>query len=236
MAGDKDGKSGGSYLSQAVSQFMAPVTIAWLLAVGGLLAWNMSLTALFQRVGQLAIFAGSATAFLTVVLTLIEDAVSDKWKRKFLFPRCKQGHPSYYALDKKILDRAQVSEEQLPTLTEARDRPDDLNRIWFAFYNAHREHLAIAHFSQRWIAWLQTAPLLAFLTLISLVVALAGPSWGSWIDRDHWLWLTAVTAVLAVLGYASARGVALQLVAEVVKQMSVPVEEHETANAPREDD
>jgi hypothetical protein len=237
MAKDSNGKSGGSYLSQAVSQFMVPVTIAWLLAVGGLLAWNMSLTALLQRVGQVAIFAGSATAFLTVVLTLIEDAVSDKWKRKYLFPGDEQGHPSYRALDPEILDRAGVKQDRLPpALKAAKDNPAELNEIWYAFYNSHRNHPAIAHFSQRWIAWLQTAPLLAFLALLSLVVALVGPYWGPLIDRDHWLWLTGVTAVLAILGYLSARGVALQLVAEVVKLMTVPAEERETPNAPREDD
>jgi hypothetical protein len=237
MAGDGGSKSGGSYLSQAVSQYMAPVTIAWLLAVGGLLAWNMSLTALMQRVGQVAIFAGSATAFLTVVLTLLEDSVSDKWKRKYLFPRCKQGHPSYYALDPEILDRAAVTRDNLPaTLKDAEGKPDALNQAWYAYYNAHRDHPAIAHFSQRWVAWLETAPLLAFLTLISLFVALVGPFWGSWIDRDHWLSLTGVTAALAILGYFSARGVALQLVAEVVKQMCVPAEELDNPDAPREDD
>jgi hypothetical protein len=225
-----------SYLSQAVSAYMAPVTIAWLLAVGGLLAWNMSLTALMQRVGQVAIFAGSATAFLTVVLSLIEDAISDKWKRLYLFPRDEQGHPSYRALDADILDRADVTVDRLSMLTDARNNPAELHRRWFAYYNAHRDHVAIAHFSQRWIAWLETAPLLALLALISLAVALAGPSWGPWIDRDRWLWLTGVTTALAILGYLSARGVALQLVAEVVKQMATPVETHGTPAAPREDD
>jgi hypothetical protein len=234
MAGDSGGKSGGSYLSQAVSLYMAPVTIAWLLAVGGLLAWNLSLSDLMRQVGQVAIFAGSATAFLTVVLSLIEDAVPDKWKRKYLFPRCRQGHPSYYALSPNILDRADVHEAQLPDLVAVRKDPDELNRCWFAFYNCHRGHPAIAHFEQRWIAWLETAPLLAFLALVSLAVALVGPA--PLIDRGHWLWLAGVTAILAFLGYVSARGVALQLVAEVVKQMSLPPAPAAAPDAPREDD
>jgi|SRR5947209_9875090 len=236
MADTSKPSAGQSYLAQAVSGYMAPVTIAWLLAVGGLLAWNMSLTTLMGRVGQLVIFAGSATAFLTVVLSLIEDAIPDKWKRLYLFPRCKQGHPSYYALDPNILDRAQVTAKDVPKLQEVSGNPDALNGRWFAFYDAHRDHPAIAHFSQRTVAWLETAPLLALLASISLVVALAGPAWAPSIDRDHWLWLTGVTVALALLGYVSARGVALQLVAEVVKQMAIPVEARDTSDAPRDDD
>jgi hypothetical protein len=236
---DKAAKSAGeSHMSQAVSQFMMPVTIAWLLAAGGLLAWNMPLADLLKRIGQLAIFAGTATAFLTVVLALVEDAVPAVVKRKLIFPLRPHGHPSYAALDPSILDRAEIGANEIPDLEALRDDPARLQRRWWAAYEAHRDHPAIAHFAQRWIAWLQTAPLLVLLALIALATALIGPHLGSWIDRDHWLWFALVTGLLAVLGILSARGCAFELVAQVVKQIArpTPAPPGPTPNAPREDD
>jgi hypothetical protein len=236
---DKAGKAGGeSHMSRAVSQFMMPVAIAWLLAAGGLLAWNMPLTELLKRIGQLAIFAGTATAFLTVVLALVEDAVPGGVKRRLIFPLRPHGHPSYAALDPFILDRAEIQASEIPDLEALRDDPARLQRLWWAAYEAHRGHPAIDHYAQRWIAWLQTAPLLVLLALIALATALIGPHLGPWIDGDHWLWFALGTGVLAWLGILSARGCAFELVAQVVKQMArpTPAPPGPTPSAPREDD
>ena len=114
MAKDKEDKP-ASTRAQAVTNFTVPVTAAWLLAVAGIVGWDVSVEKVLENSGKIAAALGVGVAFLTVVLSAVQDIVPLWLKQRLLFhrgepgfsqPRATDPWPSYWAFSKRIIDKA----------------------------------------------------------------------------------------------------------------------------------
>lgn len=206
--------AGESNKGLAVANFMVPIAAAWLLAVGGLLAWHEDTSDLIEKVGKLAVAAAGATAFLTVVLAAIQDALPDRFKQWLLFPRADFTNPSYFAFGETILKKAERESYGPANLAELRADPKLQNETWQKGYEKNRTHAAVAIFAQRTLAWRDTVPLLMLLTAGTPALAwtLGCPQ-----PRQGWELLTAAAAVLLLVCWLGARHAATGLVVTVVR-------------------
>ena len=205
---------GESNKGQAVANFMVPIAAAWLLAVGGLLAWHEETSELIEKAGQLAVAAAGATAFLTVILSAIQDALPVRFKQWLIFPRGRQANPSYRAFTEAMLGKAERRNYAPANLAALRDDPELQNETWQKAYEKNRGHAAVAHFAQRTIAWRDTVPLLILLTAATpaLAWALGCPP-----PIRGWELLTWAAAILLVICWLGARHAATGLVVTIVK-------------------
>jgi hypothetical protein len=219
-----------SHKSQAVANFMVPIMLAWLLAVGGLLSWSVSTADLLDGIGKVALFASVAVAFLTVVIAAIQDALPSTLKQWLLFPG-KHPYPSYRAFEPDMLKKAEVTRESIPGIeglgTDAGDdgNAEAQNSFWQEHYERHRGHAGAKHFSARHVAWMDTVPLVMLLMYATPILGrLANFSGG----RLGWGLLTIAAAVLFVTSLLAARQMSVALVAYVVKLISQEKEKPES--------
>lgn len=206
--------AGESNKGLAVANFMVPIAAAWLLAVGGLLAWHEDTSELVQKAGKLAVAAAGATAFLTVILSAIQDALPAWFKQRLLFPFAAFANPSYFAFGETMLKEAEREQYAPANLAALRADPKLQNETWQKGYEKNRAHAAVAILAQRTLAWRDTVPLLMLLTAATpaLAWALGCPQ-----PRRGWELLAAAAAVLLLVCWFGARHAATGLVVSVVK-------------------
>ena len=205
---------------QAITKFMAPVSAAWLLAVGGLLSWNIPLKDLLAHAGPLVAFAGAGLAFLAVMLTALENSIPSIYKQKMLFPGMKPPFPGRTAFTDATVKRAGLDPGKFAK--RAKLLPEKQDEAWMRYYNEYRSHPTVAHFSSRHVAWRETAPLLLLLTILSVVVGalhfwLGGPD--AWAGVALWGTLVGVCMALCIVSCWAGHRSNLELISAVLHRI-----------------
>jgi hypothetical protein len=208
MAKDKEDKP-ASTRAQAVSAFTVPVTAAWLLAVAGIIGWGMPGQALIDNAGKVAAALGAGVAFLTVVLTAVQDIVSVRWKQRLLFPwgqtfgipwEWKYDFPSHWAFSEWMMEKARL--DDVAGCDALRISPEAQNERWGQYYQIYRDRMTVAHFSARHVAWREMVPVMLLLIVSTVIVGrLLG-----WQGRPTlWAYLLEACFALLAMSWLAAR-------------------------------
>ena len=213
MAKDKEDKP-ASTRALAVSTFTVPVTAAWLLAVGGIVGWDVPAEELLKNAGGIVAALGGGIAFLTVVLSAVQDIVIVTRKQRLLFPwggsilhpsRWRYAFPSHWAFSERVMRRAKLTSvpgldsEGLEILREA---PEAQDRRWGRYYQAYRDRPGIVHFSTRHLAWRDTVPVMILLTALTVLLGRLL----NWPGRPTlWAYLIEACLVLLAMSWLAGR-------------------------------
>jgi len=208
--------------AQAVTNFTVPVTIAWLLAVGGIISWGMPAQALLDNAGKIVTALGAGVAFLTVIMSAVQDVIPLALKQRLLFPfgpnlfrprHWKYTLPSYWAFSKGYMARAKLVDDDLAAL---RSKPEEQDRRWASNYHAYRDRPAIVHFSTRHLAWREMVPVMILLTFSTVLVGrLLG-----WPGRlSLWAYLFEACLLLLALSWLAGKRSNASLVIAVLERM-----------------
>jgi hypothetical protein len=218
----KDDKS-PSTRAQAVTNFTVPVTIAWLLAVGGILSWGMPAQGLLDNAGQVVAALGAGIAFVTVILSVVQDVIPLSVKQRLLYPfgrtifrpqGWKYSLPSYWAFSKKLMEKAKL--QDFDGVEALRADPVAQDKRWAANYHAYRDRPGLVHFSTRHLAWNEMVPVMLLLTMSTVLL---GRALG-WPGRPTlWAYLFEACLALLALSWLAGRRSSTALVIAVLERM-----------------
>lgn len=222
-AADKKDDKPASTRAQAVANFTVPVTAAWLLAVGGILTWGMAAGDLLENAGKIVAAIGGGVAFLTVILSAVQDAIPLVVKQWLLFPRRKRNKedvnrlltwPSHKAFSVSLMRKADL--ETVADFEALKDDPDAQNKRWRANYNAYRDRAGVAAFSARHIAWREMVPVMFLLSALTFVLlwTLGRPD-----TICLWHYLVGACLIILALSWYAGRRSSIGLVIAVLERM-----------------
>lgn len=224
MAGASDSSSkedkSESRRDRAVTRYLVPILVAWLLAVGGLLGWTYTTSEIIALGGKLAVVASAGLAFLAVILAAVQDALPVGQKQRLLFPKREFPYPSFQAFsDPDIIDAASIADD--PDGLEGFEKgfpktPKDQDKLWYAAFKRHVQKFEIAQFSARHIVWRDAVPLLVFLGGLTPFVGWAAQFSGG---VAYWKILAGVCLGLAFVCWLAGRSANEALVVEVLKAL-----------------
>ncbi len=217
MAKDKEDKP-ASTRAQAVTGFTVPVTAAWLLAVGGILSWGMPVEGLLENAGKIAAAVGGGVAFLTVVLSAVQDIVPLQLKTRTLFFKGEKSLPSYRAFSGGLMATEKL--DFVTDLETAKADAESQNKRWSEYYDKYRDHQAVAPFSARHVAWRETAVVLVLLVLISTVFVIA-VMFGWLMHLCLWAWLLVACLILLAMSVVAGRNSSDALVIAVLERVRI---------------
>lgn len=196
-----------SQKSQVVVQFLVPVAVGYLLVCVFLLKGALPTT------GQMWDHAAAA-GIVAVAATLVQDLVPKPVKEVLIFWRLRNRLPGHRCFSGKSLADRRISPDKIPDVADLTAlSPADQNNAWYAQYRQVSEQPAVSHYSFRYLAWRDTATLLALLTVISLPLMLSFESAGAWTRAAI---LTGGCASLCILSITAARLASRELIVSVL--------------------
>jgi hypothetical protein len=200
----------------AVTNFTVPVTIAWLLAVGGILSWNRPAQALLDNAGQIVAALGVGIAFVTVILSAVQDVIPLQLKQWLLFPfgRPENALPSHWAFSDGLMKKANL--DDFDGVAVLRKNPKAQHKRWSANYHVYRDRPGLVHFSTRHLAWIEMVPVLFLLLTLSLILR-----WSLGRPETIGLWhcLAGACAMILVLSWVAGRHSSTALIVAVLEQI-----------------
>jgi hypothetical protein len=199
-----------SQKSQVVVQFLVPVAIAYLLAGVFLLKGALPTT------GQMWDHAAAA-GIVALAATLVQDLVPKPVKEVLIFWRFRDRLPGHRCFSEKSLSDPRLSRSKIPDVAQLCElSPSEQNRAWYAHYQKVSDRPAVAHYSFRYLAWRDTATLLAILTAISVPLMLSFGGDGAWRRTAI---MAAGCACLCILSIVAARLASRELIVAVLTDM-----------------
>ena len=220
--GAKEDKS-ESRRDRAITRYLVPILVAWLLAVAGLAGWHYSTSEIVELGGKLAVVASAGLAFLAVVLAAVQDAVPVGRKQKWLFPGATHPFPSFEAFSEEMMRKARVSAAKLSSLEDFKiGVPKDhesQDELWYSAFKRHEEKFAVAQFSARHIVWRDAFPLTVFLAAVTATIAMGSAVVGSPAQTLRWLVLAIICVLVAMICGRAGQQANIGLVIEVLKAL-----------------
>ena len=225
MAKDKEDKP-ASTRALAVSAFTVPVTAAWLLAAGGILSWGIPGQVLIDNAGKIVAALGGGVAFLTVVLSAVQDIVPLMRKQRLLYPKAKFAFPSYDAFSERLMTKAKL--RKVPgiggsaALARLRGDAEKQDTLWSSYYNTYASHPAVAAFSARHLAWRELLPVMLFLIAATFLIdAVSVVRWliGCPAHPVLWALLLVACVILFAMSWLAGRRSNVALVIVVLERV-----------------
>lgn len=199
-----------SQKSQVVVQFLVPV------AVGYLLAGVFLLNGALPTTGQIWDHAAAA-GIVAVAATLVQDLVPKPAKEALIFWRLRDRLPGHRCFSGRSLSDRRISRDKIPDVAELSALPPaDQNNAWYAQYQKVSERPAVSHYSFRYLAWRDTATLLAILTAISFPLMLSFGRAEAWTNAAS---MAGGCASLCILSIFAARLASRELIVSVLITM-----------------
>jgi hypothetical protein len=199
-----------SQKSQVVVQFLVPVAIGYLLAAVFLLKGA------FPTTGQIWDHAAAA-GIVAVAATLVQDLVPKPLKETLIFWRLRNRLPGHRCFSARSLSDPRIDRRQIPDVDGlAAQGPAEQNNTWYAQYRKVSERPAVSHYSFRYLAWRDTATLLALLTAISLPLMLSFGGANGWARAGI---MAGGCAFLCILSIFAARMASRELIVAVLMTM-----------------
>jgi hypothetical protein len=215
-AADKKDDKPASTRALAVANFTVPVTIAWLLAVGGILSWGTPAQGLLDNAGKVVAALGGGIAFITVILSAVQDVIPLQLKQWLLFPFGwpEDAFPSRWSFSKPLMDKAKLDEFEGVDALRLDSAAQD--RRWGANYNAYRDRPGLVHFSTRHLAWRDMVPVMLLLIASTLIVGRLLHCPGR---LSLWAYLLEACTLLLALSWLAGRRSNVALVIAVLERI-----------------
>ena len=155
-----------SHKTQAALQFLVPSAILYTLFGAYLLNGGWPTLSVIEE-------KSASFAFMGIAAMLVQDLIPKSIKECLVFWRFHERMPGYRAFSSKSLSNPQIDAKHIPNIADLSNASADIQqREFYKLYKSVADVRAVAHFSQRYIAWRDLSALLVILGIVSIPVLL----------------------------------------------------------------